>query len=151
MSAETELPDHEKIKRDLANKFTASSSYLGSNVRQQIMESNFKVLKNVHRPTKIKKGDIITVGGNTVVKSRPAIVVKVLKDRTVLYIPATSTDNVHCMTPFTDRFLKEGCFSRTLSVCTEDYALENFSGVFDNMKALNKAIKDFKEFINTNL
>lgn len=151
MSADKELPEHEKLKRDLAGKFTPSSSYLGSNIRQHIMESDFKILKNVHRPTKIKKGDIITVGGNTVVKSRPAIVVKVLKDRTVLYIPATSTDNVHCMTPFTDRFLKEGCFSRTLSVCTEDYALENFSGVFDNMKALNRAIKDFKEFINTNL
>lgn len=151
MNVEKELPEHEKLKRDLANKFTPSSSYLGSNIRQQIMESDFKVLKATHKPSKIKKGDIITVGGNTIVKSRPAVVVKVLKDRTVLYIPATSTNNVHCMTPFTDRFLKEGCFSRTLSVCTEEYALENFSGVFDNMKALNEAIRDFKEFINFNL
>lgn len=149
MILETDLPDHEKLKRDLVNKFTSTSSYLGSHIRKEIEVANFKMLKSVYRPNRIKKGDIITVYEGA--KSRPAVVVKVIKDRVCLYIPVTSTDNVHCMTPFSDRFLGEGCFARTLSVCTEEYAIDNFTGVFDNTKALNQAIKDFKEVINNNL
>ena len=149
MSADTDLPDHEKVKRDLVSKFTPTSTYLGSHVRKEITDTNFRILKNTYRPSKIKKGDIITVYAGT--KCRPAVVVKVLKDGTCLYIPVTSTENVHCMTPFSDRMLGDGCFGKTLSVCTEEYAIDNFTGVFDNTKALNQAIRDFKELINTNL
>lgn len=32
-------------------------------------------------------------------------------------------------------------------VCTEEKAIQNFIGTFDNMKALNQAIKDMKNFV----
>ncbi len=147
--AELNLPEHEKIKRDLANKFTGSSSYLGSFIKSEIMNTNFKNLKSMQRPLKIKKGDVITVYEG--IKSRPAVVVKVLKNRTVMYIPLTSTDNVHCLSPASSRFFGEGCFTKSINVCTEEYAIDYFVGVFDNTKALNQAIRDFKELINTNL
>lgn len=142
------LPAHEVLKRKIADKFTNTSSYLGSHIRKEIMETDFKHLRSIHKPFQIKKGDVITVFEGT--KSRPAVVIKVLKDRTVLYLAVTSTENIHCMTPYKSRFLGEGCFAKAFSICTEEFALENFTGVFDNMKALNLAMKDFKELINTN-
>jgi hypothetical protein len=62
-------------------------------------------------------------------------------------MPLTSSENVHCGTPYKSRFFGEGCFSKTISVCTEEYALFNFIGVFDNVRDINQAIKDFKKLI----
>jgi hypothetical protein len=143
------LPEHERLKRELASSFNAHSTYLGSFVREEIMRSNFKVLKNINKPCRIKKGDVITSFEGT--KSRPAVVVKVLRDSTILYMPLTSTENVHCMTPFKSRFFGEGCFAKSINICTEEYALEFFIGVFDNTRALNQAIKELKILVNSNL
>lgn len=150
MSTEVKLPEHEKLKRDLASRFESQTTYLGSFIKKEIIETDFKQVKNnVQRPIYIKKGDvIISFEGK---KARPSVIVKVLKDKTLLHIPLTSTENMHCMTPFKSRFFGEGCFTRAMSSCSEEYAIENFVGVFDNMKALNLAIKDFKHLINTNL
>ena len=142
-----ELPPHEQLKRDLASKFTANSTYLGNFIKQEIMVTDFKSLnKAVSRPKYIKKGDVIT--NYEGVKSRPCVIIKVLKDRTCIYIPLTSSENVHCMTPCKSRFFGEGCFSKSLSVCTEEFAIENYAGVFDNMKDLNIAIKEIKDFVD---
>lgn len=144
------IPNHEKVKLDLLSKFVGTSSYLGSHIRAEIQKTDFKVLKdNNQKPSEIRKADCIVVKSG--IKSRPAVIVKVLKDRTCIYIPVTSTENVHCLTPFKSRFLGEGCFSRNFSVCTEEFAIENFVHVFDDTKALNQAIKDLKEFINKSL
>lgn len=145
-------PDHELLKREITAKFEPTSTYLGSFVRQIIQQSDFKNGLNAkvqHPPTKIKKGDVLIAFEG--VKSRPCVVVKVLKDKTVLYIPLTSTENVHCLSSFTSRFFGEGCFSKSFSVCTEEFAIQNFVGVFDNMKSLNVAIKKLKEFIAVNV
>lgn len=138
-------PRHEQIKRELADKFTATNSYVGSHIRQTIMQANFKELKEVQKPSEIRKGDVIVSFEG--VKSRPCVVCKVLKDRTVLYIPLTASENIHCLSESKSRFFKDGCFTKSFSVCTEDFAIENFVGVYDNMHALNKAIKEFKKFI----
>ena len=110
----SELPKHEQIKKELAEKFTVNSNYLGSFVKQTIMQTNFKELKEMNRPTEIRKGDVIT--NYEGVKSRPCVVVKVLKDRTVLYIPLTSSENVHCLSNSKSRFFGEGCFTKSFSV-----------------------------------
>ena len=144
-----ELPKHEQIKKELAEKFTVNSNYLGSFVKQTIMQTNFKELKEMSRPTEIRKGDVIT--NYEGVKSRPCVVVKVLKDRTVLYIPLTSSENVHCLSNSKSRFFGEGCFTKSFSVCTEEFAIEHFVGVYDNMTAVNKAIKELKNFLNESL
>lgn len=77
--------------------------------------------------------------------------VKVLKDKSCLYIPLTSTDNIHCLIPYKSRFFGEGCFVKTISVCTEEFAKNNFIGVFDSIKDLNLAINKLKDFLNNNL
>ena len=141
---EDNLPPHEKLKRELSNQFTANTTYLGSFVKNTIQQADFKELKGVQSPTKIKKGDVFI---SQFKKPRPCVVVKVLKDKTCLYMPLTSSDNVHCGTPYNSRFFGEGCFSKTLSICTEEFALYNFVGVFDNMKNINQAIKDFKKLV----
>lgn len=146
MELEVKDPPHEKLKKDLVAKFTPQSTYVGSHVRQVLMESDFKILKqNSHPPQYIKKGDVIVLPQGS--KSRPNVVAKVLKDRTVVVIALTSTDNIHCQTPYTSRFFGEGCFCKGFDVCTEEKAIHNFIGTFDNMKALNQAIKDMKNFV----
>lgn len=146
---EDNTPDHEKLKRELADKFTATTTYIGSHIKTEIQKTDFKHLKSIQKPNVIKKGDALVVQEGA--KTRPAIVVKVLPNRTVVYIALTGSENVHCMTPFKSRFFSEGCFSRSFSICSEEYAIENFIGVCDNMKAVNQAIKDLKDFVNNSL
>lgn len=56
---EKEIAPHEKLKTDLRDKFTPNVTYVGSRVREIIMESDFKILKQpLHLPQKIKKGDV---------------------------------------------------------------------------------------------
>lgn len=141
------LPPHEELKRKVLDKFTANSTYLGSFVKKTIIETDFKVLKEVtYPPTQIKKGDVIVMAQGS--KNRPCVVVKILKDATVMFIPLTSTDNVHCLAPYNSRFFGEGCFSKAFDVCTHEKAVKNFVGVFDNNKDLNIAIKELKQYIN---
>lgn len=144
-----EQPKHEKIKLELAEKFTATNTYLGSHVKQTIMQADFKELKEIQKPTYIRKGDVFV--GYEGKKKRPNVVIKVLKDRTILYIPLTSTDNVHCLSESKSRFFGEGCFSKSFSVATEEFALENFVGVYDDMKVINNAVQELKKFVNKNI
>lgn len=145
-----ELPGHEKLKRELVNSFVSHSSYIGSKIKEQIIATDFKVAQDpINKPSKLRKGDVFL--GYSGKKSRPCVVCKVLKDGTVTYIPLTGSENVHCLTESKSRFFGEGCFSKTFDVCTEEYATENFIGVYDNNKLLNKAIKTLKEYINKNL
>jgi hypothetical protein len=147
---ETILPPHEKLKRELADKFTATNTYLGSHVKKTIVETDFKILKQTsYPPEQIKKGDVLILPQGS--KSRPCVVAKVLKDRTCIYIPLTSTDNIHCLTPYKSRFFKDGCFCKSVDLCSEEQAIRSFVGVFDNMRALNSAIKEIKQFIIENI
>jgi len=144
-------PPDEVLKRGLVSNFEAAKSYDGKYVRDTIQKSDFTVLRKdvINKPSKLKKGDVLTtyVGA----KKRPAVIIKVLKDNTVLYIPLTSTESVHCFVEYSSRFWGEGCFCNSYGVCTAEFALENFIGVFDNNSSLNKAIKKLKEYINQNL
>ena len=150
METEVKIPPHEKVKQDLASKFNPTSTYLGSHIKKTIIESDFKPLKqNQNAPTYIKKADVIIVQEG--VKRRPAVVIKVLKDRTVMYVSITSSENIHCMGSFNSRFFGEGCFCKSFNVCTEEFAIENFIMTFDDTKSLNLAIKELKEFINKNI
>ena len=106
-----EQPRHEKIKLELADKFVATNSYLGNHIKQTIMQSDFKDLKEIQKPSHICKGDVFLVYEGK--KKRPNVVIKVLKDRTIIYIPLTSTDNIHCLSESKSRFFGEGCFCKT--------------------------------------
>ncbi len=145
-------PKHEELKKELLSKFTAHQTYIGSFVKDVITKADFKNAlesKVQNAPSNIKKGDVITTYEGK--KSRPCVILKVLKDNTCIYIPLTSSENVHCLIPYKSRFFGEGCFSKSFSVCTGEFAIKNFVGVFDNMKQLNLAVKELKQFFNENL
>jgi len=140
------LPDYEKAKKELQEKFTPTGTYLGSFVRNAIQGTSFKPnnLGFQVKPKIIKKGDVVLVHQG--VKPRPCCVVKVVGD-TVCYIPLTSSDNIHCLSESSSRFWGDGSFCKTFDICTLEYALDNFIGVYDNPKLLNRAIKELKEYI----
>ena len=72
-----ELPPHESLKRELAEKFTANTTYIGSHIKKTIIETDFKVLKQSSiTPTKIKKGDVIILQHG--VKFRPCVIAKII-------------------------------------------------------------------------
>lgn len=144
-----ENPEEENFKEVLLGKFIDGSTFSSKQVKHIITTASYKSVRPMNKPNKIKKGDVIRLPQGS--KTRPCVVTKVLKDRTVLFIPLTSTENVHCLTEFKSRFFEEGCFTKSFSVCTEEFALENFVGIFDNNKDLNIAIKTLKEYIIKNL
>jgi len=149
---EIKHPKHEEVKRELLSKFTGHQTYIGSFVKEVITKTDFKSIQEsrvTNPPEKIKKGDVIIVTEGT--KTRPAVICKVLKNGTCIYIPLTSSENIHCLSYSKSRFFGEGCFSKSFSVCTEEFAIRNFVNVYDNMKDLNKAIKELKQFLNINL
>ena len=140
MDTELKKLKEQEFKDELSNKFIPTSTYSGKQIAHIIGNTSLKILDIVNKPTEIKKGDVISV--KTASKVRPAVVTKVLKDRTILYIHLTSSENIHCMTPSKSRFFGEGCFTYGFSICSEQYAIDNFLGIYDNMKAVNQAIKD---------
>lgn len=137
-----------EFKDDLIANFQPTITYSGKQIAHIINGLSLKSL-TPNKPSKIKKADVFTV--KTASKTRPAVVLKVLKNRTVIYCHLTSTENIHCMTPYDNRFFGKGCFSYSFSICTEEYVIENFIGLFDDIKTVNRAIKDLKEFFVNNL
>lgn len=141
--------EQDNFKKVLLSKFIDNSTFSSKQVKYIIESTSGKSIRPMSKPDRIKKGDVIILTQGA--KNRPCVVTRVLKDSTVVFIPLTSTENVHCLTEFKSRFFGEGCFSKSFSVCTMETALENFVGVFDNNKDLNIAIKTLKEYIIKNL
>lgn len=132
-------------KQETIDSIVPTSNYLGSFVRKMIEE----IHTPRHFPDSFRKGDVIRVNFPQN-KPRPSIVIKVMPDY-VIAIPLTTDDNVHCMTESKSRFFKEGCFCNSYVLIPNIIAQENFLGVYDNMKLLNQAIKELKQFINKNI
>lgn len=93
-------------------------------------------------PSVLKKGDVYhaQVGA----KYRPAVIVKVLPS-VVYSIPLTHEDGEFSLHPSDSRFFGEGFFCNQLLSSTVEYAKSQFIGVYDNMKAVNEALKLLKE------
>lgn len=87
----------------------------------------------------IKKGDVFLCN---IFKRRPAIVIKVLKNGTVIAVPMTTTENHHTLIESTSRFLGKSFFSNSLFIETVDMVKENFICVYDNPIAVNMLIKE---------
>lgn len=95
-------------------------------------------------PKSFKKGDVIANGVGA--KTRPIVIIKVVGS--LLYgIPLSTTKDELNMSESKSRFMEDGYFSKGISVVTFEYAIENFIGVYDNMKLLNNAISLMKSEI----
>lgn len=134
-----------KTKEEVISDIDITKTYIGKYVVDKINEVEYdRKLKPVY----LKKGDVIrTCVG---VKSRPSVVIKVLKDK-VMSLPLTSENGVHNLCPSKSRFFKDSYFCNTYVVTEIELAKKHFISVFDNPKNLNEAIKKLKEFINKNI
>lgn len=128
-----------KSNGELALSFEPTKAYVGSEIRKRIWNTNTKF-----KPNKIRKGDVISLYVGS--KSRPCVVVKVLKDK-VVSLPMTSSENIHNITSFKSRFFGEGFISNDISTCDFDTALTNFAGVLDDRDSINIAINNLKKFV----
>lgn len=96
-------------------------------------------------PTEYRKGDVIANGVGA--KKRPMVVISIVGN--MMYgIPLSSTQDEFNLSESKSRFMGDGWFSKGVSVVTKEYADENFIGVYDNMKLLNKAIELMKNEIS---
>lgn len=133
------------ILKEISEKFQVGLTYTGKNVKTILESVSLDSLKTVTAPSKIKKGDtFIHMVANG--KARPCIVIKVLKGDRIVYIPLTSTKNIHTLNSYKSRFFGEGYFANHVSICTTDYVRKQFVGIFDNTRALNLAIKEINQF-----
>lgn len=117
-------------------------TYSAAQVKHYVMgvKSSFNV------PDTIKKGDIFTMFGGT--KSRPFVVIKVVKS-VVYCIPLSTTENELNLFKISSRFTGDEFFTRGIMCATLQYVKDNFTGVLDNNKALNQAIKQMKGIVNS--
>lgn len=130
------------VKHLVIERINLEKNYKGSEVAH-IVNQVTSIKNDV---TKLKKGDVILqVSG---AKTRPAVIIKVFKDR-VITIPLTSEENPHSLFKANSRFFGESWFCNLYMISTIEYAKNNFAGVYDNSKDVNKAIKALKEFIGT--
>lgn len=98
----------------------------------------------------VKKYDYFLYEAATSSKSRPYVVVKVLKD-TVIAIPLSTTkDNLNLM-PSKCRVLKEGYFSKQFITVHKDLALRNWVVIYDNHRMVDKAVVALKKYLNESL
>jgi len=100
---------------------------------------------NIQSPSVFKKGDVILNGVGA--KKRPCVVVKVL-DELLLAIPLSTTKDAMNICESKSRFFLDGWLSCGVWAITKEYAKDNFAGVFDNNKDLNKAIGIMKEMVS---
>lgn len=131
-------------KKELIDSFQPTQTYLGSFIRSRVNEISNET-RSVNCPVSFKKGDVyVSYCG---AKKRPCVVVKILKD-VVVGIPLTSGENIHSSVPYNCRFFGEGYLGKTFDIASKEYVLENFTGIFEDKKAIKLAIENIKEFIN---
>lgn len=141
-------------KQTCINSFQDHGNYLGSFVKQKISQiqsievGDSEHIKNKYKPTLLKKGDVIRVFTGT--KNRPCVVVSVRKDF-VIVIPMTSTESVHCSVEFNSRFFGRYYFTKSYEIVPIDLALNNFIGVLDDNKSIQKALLYLKNFFQNNI
>lgn len=102
-------------------------------------------LRNEIIPTVLKKGDVVIVNYN---KKRPAVVIKVLKEKEgCLVIPLSTTEDELNLCESDSRFLGPGFFSKSVVTLKYEYARTNFICCYDNIKLLNAAIQKLKDYL----
>jgi hypothetical protein len=101
------------------------------------------IRKEIAKPTELKKGDVYvtSIGG----KKRPVVVCGIIGN-TVIGIPISTTEDGLNAVPFVSRFCGDNYFTKQVITSTYEHAMENFSGIFDNDTAVDKALEYMKKF-----
>ena len=137
------MPTKKSIIFDLTH--SPKQSYSPSEVRSLVNSVNM-IKEPARPPLRLKKGDVYVsyVGA----KKRPVVICKVIGD-IVIGVPLSTTENELNLMKSKSRFFGDGYFSKQFVTSTYEFAMENFTGVYDNEKLLRKAIKELKKFYET--
>lgn len=133
-----------KIKQETINKTSVSRQYL-----LEVVEKYHEEVTRLHaalgrwRPSMLKIGDIIFVGSSGI--PHPCIVYKI-KQGFAYSVVVTSKDTHSVKEVTNSRMLNSSFYSYSIVRTPIALALENYIGVFDNMKELREALKLIKEF-----
>lgn len=130
------MPSKEKILSEIPNV-----AHSGAQVKHLISSISF-IEDNA--PTVLKKGDCVLQQCGP--KSRPVILVKILKD-IVVGIPLSTTKDELTLCISNSRFRRDGYFTNQITTMSKEYAKKFFIGTYDNNKALNNAIREMKQFL----
>ena len=91
-------------------------------------------------PTELKKGDLF-IGYSINGKRRPFVVANVIDKDTCAAIPFTTTKDLYALVPCTSRFFDRPTnLTNQVHLVKTEFVQDNFIGVFDNNRALNKAL-----------
>jgi ribosomal protein S16 len=101
------------------------------------------------KPSTIKKGDLF-MGYSVNGKARPIVVAKIVKDLAYC-ICLTTTEDEYTLMPHNSRFLDEGFLTNSFILVKTKYIKDNFLGVMDDTRTLNKAIKIIKDKVKSDL
>lgn len=110
-----------------------------------------RVEKN--RPKFLRKNDVIIrvgSGGSQEAKKRPYVVIKVLEDKCIA-MPLSTTEDELNLCESQSRFFGNGFFTSHIVTIKIEDALDNFAGVYDNPRLVNKAIREMKQFLTKSL
>ena len=122
------------------------SSYTFSEVKHIL--SSIDVSPIVKRkPKTFKKGDVVNASGINF-KMRPFVIVK-KSDKGYYCIPMTSDKNDYALLPTNSRFFN-GYFCSYMVIISEDLVKQNYAGILDDNRTLNKAVKLIAENFKTN-
>lgn len=93
----------------------------------------------VKPPLYYAKGDVFSYRMGH--KSRPIVLYKIKKD-SYIFIPLTTTEDELSVGNYSSRFFGNGFFSKQLITLHFGLLKDNFIGVLNDSKGLNKAYKD---------
>jgi hypothetical protein len=126
-----------KVVREIVTKVEAEykSAPTNTEIKSDVMLPKFKRAK----PNVIKKGDVFS-GMSVNGKHRPIVVAKVMKD-TAYCIALTTTEDEHALIPHNSRFMDKGFYCNQFCKVKLDFITRMFTGVMEDSRGLNKAIK----------
>src|SRR5690606_2417069 len=99
---------------------------------------------DINMPSKIIIGDVLKIYSCTRYP-RPAVVIAVRKNF-VFYATLSTTEDAYNLIEGDSRFFGNGYINKQVSVCTLEFAKENFIGVYGNNKKIKEAKKELKKF-----
>ena len=130
------------LKEKLKEGIKDTSQYSGVMVKNLIEQvTGFK-----QNPTSIMIYDVIVL--KNLKKPRPGIVLKKFKDY-VIVLPLTTTVHYYTGVSHNCRLFGEGYIAKHFYIVPMDEALENFTGIFTDKKAVKEAKELLKTIIGT--
>lgn len=137
---------HKSISEYILHLESIDNTTLGKHTVIDVLKSIQKGSAFSSKPSKLKRGDVFICNvGN---KNRPVVVIST-KNSVVYGITLSTTNDCLNLYDGQSRFFGESFLGKGVVTAHEQFAIDNFIGVYDNPRVLKKAIEEMKkEIIN---